>query len=211
VHFLSDFIRNLHDLDSLVKTAGYIGMALIIFAETGLLVGIFLPGDSLLVTAGFLASQGLFDVWTLGLLLNLAATCGNQTGYWLGRTTGPRIFKREDSRFFNKKHVKRASDFYARHGRKTIIIARFVPVVRTFAPVIAGVGNMEYKTFVAFDIIGGIMWVWSTLLIGYYLPRFFPGVQNHIEKVILGVIFLSMLPGVWGWWSERRRARDLAS
>jgi len=166
----------------------------------------FSPGDSLLVTAGFLASQGLLNVWILGVVLNIAATAGNQTGYWLGRSTGPRIFNREHSRFFHKKHVQRAHDFYARHGRKTIIIARFVPIVRTFAPVIAGVGRMEYATFFAYDIIGGVMWIWSTLLIGYYLPRVFPGAEKHIEQVILGVIFVSFLPGVWGWWSERRRA-----
>jgi membrane-associated protein len=211
VHFLSDLLQKFRNLPDLVHSASYIGMLAIIYAETGLLIGIFLPGDSLLVTAGFIASQGTLNVWWLGVGLTLAATAGNQTGYWLGRSTGPRIFKREDSFFFNKKHVKRAHDFYARHGGKTVILARFVPVVRTFAPVIAGVGNMKYKTFLLFDIVGGVMWVWSTLLIGYYLPRVFPGVENHIEKVILGVIFLSMLPGVYGWWSEIRRAKRSAT
>ena len=206
MHFLSDFLKNLRDLPALIEWAGYIGMSLIIFAETGLLIGIFLPGDSLLVTAGFLASQGFLNVWILGVLLNIAATAGNQSGYWIGRSTGPRIFKREDSRLFNKKHVQRAHDFYARHGGKTIIIARFVPIVRTFAPVIAGVGNMRYSTFLLYDLVGGVMWVWSTLLLGYYLPRVFPGVQDHIEQVILAVIFVSFLPVVWGWWTERRRA-----
>jgi membrane-associated protein len=207
VHFLSDFIQNLNDLPSLIKAVGYIGLAAIIFAETGLLIGVFLPGDSLLVTAGFLASQGLLNVWLLGVILNIAASAGNQTGYFIGLKTGPRVFKREDSRLFNKKHVERAHNFYNRHGGKTIILARFVPVVRTLAPVIAGVGRMKYSTFALYDIIGGIMWVWSTLLIGYYLPRVFPGVEKHIEQVILVVIFVSLLPGIIGWFMERRRMK----
>lgn len=211
MHILRDLFTHLNDLPALVQWAGYIGIAAIIYAETGLLVGIILPGDSLLVTAGFLASQGFLNVWVLGFLLMCAAIAGNQTGYLLGRTTGPRVFNREDSWFFHKRHVVRAHDFYERHGGKTIILARFIPVVRTLAPVIAGVGNMRYTTFALYDVIGGTAWIWSTLLLGYYLPRVFPGVENHIEKVILGVIFLSMLPGVWGWWSERRRSMGVES
>ena len=209
--FLHELIGNLRDLPALIQWAGYIGMVAIIFAETGLLVGIFLPGDSLLVTAGFLASQGFLNVWVLGALLMCAASAGNQTGYLIGRTTGPRIFKRDDSRFFHKRHVVRAHEFYERHGGKTIILARFVPVVRTFVPVIAGVANMRYATFALYDVVGGTMWIWSTLLLGYFLPRVFPGVEKHIEKVILGVIVLSLLPGVWGWWSERRRSAGVVT
>lgn len=205
MNFFREFISKLGDLTALAVWAGYIGMPLIIFAETGLLLGVFLPGDSLLVTAGFLASQGYFNVWVLGVLLNIAATAGNQTGYWIGRSAGPKVFAREDSRFFKKKYVARAHDFYERHGGKTIIIARFVPIVRTFAPVIAGVGKMNYRTFLMYDIVGGVLWIWSTLLIGYFIPRWFPGAKEHIEKVILGVIFISLLPGVFGWWIERRR------
>jgi membrane-associated protein len=211
VETIREFIRRLGDLTALAVWAGYIGMPIIIFAETGLLIGVFLPGDSLLVTAGFLASQGYFNVWLLGAILNIAATAGNQTGYWIGRTAGPKVFAREDSRFFKKKYVDRAHDFYQRHGGKTIIIARFVPIVRTFAPVIAGVGKMRYRTFLFYDVVGGIAWIWSTLLIGYYLPRWIPGAKDHIEKVILGVIFISLLPGVWGWWIERRRALRMQS
>jgi membrane-associated protein len=205
VNALREFIDKLGDINALVVWAGYIGMPLIIFAETGLLLGVFLPGDTLLVAAGFLASQGYFNVWILGVLLNVAATAGNQAGYWIGRSAGPRVFAREDSRFFKKKYVDRAHDFYQRHGGKTIIIARFVPIVRTFAPVIAGVGNMKYRTFLLYDIVGGVLWVWSTLLIGYYIPRWFPGAKDHIEKVVLAVIFISLLPGVFGWWAERQR------
>jgi membrane-associated protein len=211
VNFFREFVSKLGDLTALAVWAGYIGMPLIIFAETGLLLGVFLPGDSLLVTAGFLASQGYFNVWLLGAILNVAATAGNQTGYWIGRSAGPKVFAREDSRFFKKKYVDRAHDFYQRHGGRTIIIARFVPIVRTFAPVIAGVGKMNYRKFLFYDIVGGILWIWSTLLIGYYIPRWFPGAKEHIEKVILGVIFLSLLPGVFGWWAERRRLRRIAA
>lgn len=201
---LNDWLDKLQDLRGLIQWAGYLGTAIIIFAETGLLIGIFLPGDSLLVTAGVLASQGYLNVWLLGLILNVAATAGNQTGYWIGRTTGPRIFKRDDSRFFKKKHVARAHAFYEKHGGKTIIIARFVPIVRTLAPVIAGVGNMKYRTFLMFDIIGGVLWVWSTLLAGYYLGRIFPGIEQNMEYVILLIIFLSVLPMIIAWWKEKR-------
>ncbi|HKS07304.1 MAG TPA: VTT domain-containing protein [Gemmatimonadaceae bacterium] len=203
---LNDLLQKFGDLNALVQWAGYVGMAIIIFAETGLLIGIFLPGDSLLVTAGLLASQGYGDlnVWLLGLILNCAATAGNQTGYWIGRKVGPRIFVRDDSMFFKKKYVERAHKFYAKHGGKTIIIARFVPIVRTLAPVVAGVGQMNYRTFVLYDIVGGIGWVWSTLLAGYYLGRVFPGIEHNLEYVILFVVFLSILPAIFAWWKEKR-------
>jgi membrane-associated protein len=207
---LNDLLDKFGDLRALITWAGYVGTAAIIFAETGLLIGIFLPGDSLLVTAGVLASQGYLNVWLLGAILNVAATVGNQTGYWIGRTTGPRIFTRDDSRFFKKKHVKRAHDFYEKHGGKTIIMARFVPIVRTLAPVIAGVGNMKYRTFLMYDIIGGIMWVWSTLLAGYYLGRVFPGIEHNMEYVILLIIFLSVLPMIIAYYKEKRSATATA-
>lgn len=207
MHFLSDFVGKLRDLPALIQWAGYVGMFTIIFAETGLLVGIFLPGDSLLVTAGLLASQGFLNIWILCPLLTVAALAGNQSGYGIGRATGPRIFKREDSLFFRKSHLQRAHDFYEHHGGKTIILARFVPIVRTFAPVIAGVGRMPHGTFTSYDVVGGTLWIWSMLLTGYYLGRFVPGVAQHIEPVILIVIFLSVLPGVIGWIRESRRTR----
>lgn len=207
VQLLSELFDKLRDLPALVQWAGYVGLTLIIFAETGLLVGFFLPGDSLLVTAGLLASDPGFglNVWLLGLILNVAAIVGDSVGYSVGKATGPRIFTREDSLFFNKKHLLRAHAFYEKHGGKTIILARFMPIVRTFAPVVAGVGDMEYRSFLAYNVIGGVAWVWSMLLTGYILGRTVPGVAQHIEKIILLVIFLSILPGIIGWWRERSK------
>ncbi len=190
-----------------MQWAGYVGLTLIIFTETGLLLGFFLPGDSLLVTAGLLASQPDFglNVWILGVILTIAAIVGDSVGYSIGKATGPRIFTREDSLLFNKKHLLRAQAFYEKHGGKTIIIARFMPIVRTFAPVVAGVGQMQYRSFIMYNVIGGVAWVWSMLLTGYLLGRYIPGVAQHIEKVILVVIFLSILPGIIGWWRERSK------
>jgi len=209
VQLLTDFIHRLRDLPALVQWAGYVGLTLIIFTETGLLLGFFLPGDSLLVTAGLLASQPDFglNVWLLGAILTVAAIIGDTVGYHIGKVTGPRIFTREDSLLFNKAHLMRAQAFYDKHGGKTIIIARFMPIVRTFAPVVAGVGRMEYRSFLAYNVIGGAAWVWSMLMIGYVLGRTVPAVAQHIEKVILVVIFLSILPGIISWWRERSKHR----
>ncbi len=211
MQLISEFFRNLNDLPALIQWVGMIGLIVIVFTETGLLVGFFLPGDSLLVTAGFLASQDVFaaganlNVWVMGVLLSIAAIAGDQVGYAIGAASGSRIFAREDSRFFKKRHLLRAQDFYDRNGGKTIIFARFVPIVRTFAPVLAGVAKMNYRSFVTFNIVGGLLWVWSMLLTGYYLGRLVPGIEHHIEKVILGVIVLSILPGIIGAWRESRR------
>ena len=204
---LIDLLHRLRDLRGLVQWAGYVGLTGIIFAETGLLVGFFLPGDSLLVTAGLLASQPDFglNVYLLGLILSIAAIVGDSVGYAIGRATGPRIFTRENSLLFNRKHLQRAHAFYERHGGKTIILARFMPIVRTFAPVVAGVAEMEYRAFVAYNVIGGLLWVWSMLFIGYFLGRWVPGIDKHIESVILVVIFLSILPGIISWLRERRK------
>ena len=200
---LNDLLEKLRDLDALVAWAGYVGCAAIIFAETGLLIGIFLPGDSLLFSAGLYATGGNLNVWILGAILNVAATAGNQTGYWIGRTTGPAIFKREDSRFFKKSYVTRAHNFYEKHGGKAIVLARFVPIVRTLAPVVAGVANMNYRTFLLYDIVGGIVWVWSIVLAGYYLGLQFPAIKENIELVILIIVFLSITPAIYAWWKER--------
>ncbi len=207
VQFLREFIDRLRDLPALVQWAGYVGLTLIVFVETGLLLGFFLPGDSLLVTAGLLASQPDFglNVWILGGILTVAAIIGDTVGYHIGKATGPRIFTKQDSLLFNKKHLLRAQAFYEKHGGKTIIIARFMPIVRTFAPVVAGVGQMQYRSFLAYNVIGGIAWVWSMLMTGYILGRTVPGVAKHIEKIILLVIFLSILPGIIGWWRERSK------
>ena len=206
MEFLTPFFERLRDLPALVQWAGYVGLTLIIFAETGLLVGFFLPGDSLLVTAGLLAADPSFglNVWLLGGILTVAAIVGDTVGYNVGKATGPRIFTREDSLFFHKDHLLKAQAFYEKHGGKTIIIARFMPIVRTFAPVVAGVGRMEYRSFVVYNVVGGVLWIWSMLLTGWILARTVPGVAKHVEKIILLVVFLSILPGIIAWVRERR-------
>jgi membrane-associated protein len=204
---LASLFHHLRDLPALVQWAGYGGMTLIILAETGLLVA-FLPGDSLLVTAGLLISDGRvpLSLTLLGVLLTVAAIVGDTIGYAIGRSLGPRLFTREDSFFFNKKHLATARAFYEKHGGKTIVLARFVPIVRTFAPVVAGAAAMRYPAFLAYNVFGGAGWIWSMLLAGYWLGRTVPGVAAHLEKVILLVIFLSILPGIVAWWRERQRA-----
>lgn len=207
--FLSDLLARLRDMPALVQWAGYVGMTAIIFTETGLLVGFFLPGDSLLVTAGLLSVThpefGL-NVWTLGPLLTVAAIVGDTVGYHIGKYTGPRIFTRPDSLLFKRDHLLKAQAFYEKHGGKTIILARFVPIIRTFAPLVAGVGQMEYRRFLAYNVIGGILWIWSMLLTGWILGQTIPGVAKHVEKLILLIIFLSILPGIIAWLRERKRA-----
>lgn len=207
---LLDLFHQLTDVRALVQWGGYVGLTAIIFVETGLLVGFFLPGDSLLVTAGLLASQPDFglNVYLLGALLSAAAIVGDSVGYMIGRQMGPRIFTREDSLLFHKKHLIRAQEFYERHGGKTIVIARFVPIIRTFAPVVAGVGSMKYRSFIAYNVFGGLLWIWSLLFTGYFLGRYIPGIDKHIEIVILVVIFLSILPGIIGWWKERKKPAE---
>jgi membrane-associated protein len=206
MEFLSDLLNRLRDLPALIQWAGYVGLTAIIFIETGLFFGFFLPGDSLLVTAGLLASQGFsLDVYLLGFLLNIAAVVGDNTNYWIGRYMGPKVFTRDESLFFRRKHVERAHGFYEKHGPKTIVLARFMPIIRTFAPLVAGVAKMSYKTFVTYSVLGGTLWIWSMLFTGYFLGRMVPGIDKHIEKVIIVVIFLSILPGIISWMKERKR------
>ena len=209
---LLDLFHRLRDVRALIAWGGYIGLTAIIFAETGLLVGFFLPGDSLLVTAGLLAATGVFDanIWSLGFLLSAASILGNTVGYAIGKAAGPRLFSREDSLLFNKKHLYRAHEFYERHGGKTVIIARFMPIVRTFVPVVAGMGQMGYRRYTIYNIVGGLGWIWSMLLIGYFLGSYIPGVDQHIEKVIILVIVLSLAPGIIGWLRARSAAKSAA-
>lgn len=206
MEFLTEFFHRLRDLPALVQWAGYVGLTLIIFAETGLLVGFFLPGDSLLVTAGLLAADPAFglNLWLLGAILTVAAIVGDTVGYNVGKVTGPRIFTRENSLFFHRDHLLKAQAFYEKHGGKTIVIARFMPIVRTFAPVVAGVGRMQYRSFLMFNVVGGVLWIWSMLLTGWVLAKTVPGVAKHVEKVILLVVFLSILPGIIAYLRERR-------
>ena len=204
---LLDLLHRFSNLPELIQWAGLFGLTVIIFSETGLLVGVFLPGDSLLVTAGLLAARGYLNIYSLAPVLTLAAICGNSLGYWIGRASGPRVFNREDSLFFNKKHAIRAHEFYEKYGRMTIVLAQFMPIIRTFSPVIAGVGGMRFRTFITFNIIGAFVWIWSMLGIGYFLGSYIPGIDQHIEIVVVIVVFLSMLPGLIGGYKARRAKR----
>lgn len=206
MHSLLDWFHRVRDVRALIAWGGYAGLTGIIFAETGLLVGFFLPGDSLLVTAGLLAATtGVFNVVWLGLLLSVASILGNTSGYAIGQATGERLFRREDSLLFNKKHLYRAHEFYERHGGKTVVIARFMPIVRTFVPVVAGMARMGYRRYTLYNVIGGLGWIWGMLFIGYFLGRYIPGIDRHIETVIAVVILVSLLPGIIGWLRARRR------
>ena len=183
------------DLEALIKTIGLLGVFGFVFAESGLLIGFFLPGDSLLFTAGFLASQGLFNIWVLAIGSFIAAVVGDSVGYEFGKKVGPKLFTRDDSVIFNKEHLIRAQVFYERHGGKTIILARFMPVIRTFAPIVAGIGKMKYRTFVAYNIIGGVLWAIGLSLLGYFLGRAFD-IDKYILPIVGGILVLSVLPGI---------------
>jgi membrane-associated protein len=208
---LTDFFHRFSNLPELVQWAGLVGLAIIIFSETGLLVGVFLPGDSLLVTAGLLAARGYLSIYTLVPTLTIAAILGNSVGHFIGRATGPRIFNRENSLFFNKKHAIRAHEFYEKHGRKTIVLAQFMPIIRTFAPVISGVAGMKFSQFITFNILGAFLWIWSMLGIGYFLGNMIPGIDQHIEIVVIIVVFLSVLPGLISTIRARRAKRVTTS
>lgn len=202
IQWVIDLIRNPGEL---ITWGGYPGLALIIFLETGALV-FFLPGDSLLVMAGLYAAKGDLSIVGLNALLIPMAIAGDATSYWIGRRTGPHLFNRPRSRFFNPAHVQAAHDFYERHGGKAIVLARFMPLVRTFVPVVAGVAGMTYRHFATYNVVGAVAWVGSMTLTGYVLGTRFPLLVQHIEKVIVVVIVLSILPGVVEWLRIRARA-----
>lgn len=185
---------------------GYPVLALIVYLETGAMV-FFLPGDSLLVTAGFYAAGGKLSIVLLNLLLIPCAIIGDATSYWIGKKTGPIIFNRPRSRVFRPEYLDAARRFYLRHGGKAIILARFMPLVRTFVPVVAGVVRMPYLRFASYNVIGGAAWVLSMTLLGYFLGTAFPGLVKRIEIVIVAIVLLSVSPGLVAWWRERRRAR----
>ena len=201
--FFHWIISILRDPGILIKWGGYVGMTAVIFLETGAMI-FFLPGDSLLVVAGLYAAKGDLSLLLLNLLLVPAAIIGDATSYFIGAKVGPRIFDRPRSRFFRPEHVRAAHDFYLRHGGKAIIIARFMPLVRTFVPVVAGVARMPYRRFALFNVVGAFSWVVSMTFIGYFLGSRIPGLGKHIEKVILVVVFLSILPGIIGYIRSRR-------
>ena len=202
LQWILDLIRNPGEI---IAWGGYPALAAIVFLETGAMV-FFLPGDSLLLMAGLYAAQGDLNIWVLNGLLIPMAIAGDATSYWIGTRTGPHLFNRPRSRFFRPEHIQAAHAFYERHGGKAIIIARFMPLVRTFVPVVAGIGGMSYRRFAAFNVLGATAWVASMTLIGYVLGSQFPLLVQHIEKVIIVVVLLSILPGVFEWWKARGRA-----
>lgn len=185
------------DIPHLVKTAGYIGVFAIIFAETGLLVGFFLPGDSLLFTAGILASQGYLHIAWLCLGLFIAALLGDNVGYHIGKHAGPKLFTRPKSLLFNPQHLKRSHDFFEKHGGKAVIIARFVPVVRTFSPVVSGLARMPYAKFMFYSVIGALLWAVGLTLLGYWLGQTVPNIEIYIVPGIVIIVLLSISPGIY--------------
>lgn len=182
------------DIPTLVQAAGYIGLFAIVFAESGLFFGFFFPGDSLLFTAGIFASQGVFNIWALVPLLVVAAIMGDSVGYWFGAKIGPKIFTRKDSFFFNKKHIARTQEFYRIYGPRAVVLARFVPVVRTFTPILAGVGMMSYRIFLRYNIIGGLLWGAGITMLGYSVRLFVPGVERYLAPIVIVIIIISFLP-----------------
>jgi len=209
--FLFDVWRSLTDPDRLIHLLtqvitgwyGYLLLAGIVFAETGLLIGLFLPGDSLLFTVGVVAGAGQLDIVRILVLLVTASIIGDQSGYFIGYRTGPRIFSRPDSRVFKQDYIKQTQDFYNKHGGKTLIYAKFVPIIRTFAPFMAGVGRMPYGRFLSFNVFGGLGWVVSMTLGGYYLGSI-PIVRLHFEKAVIGIVVLSVLPLAIQFFKARR-------
>lgn len=185
------------DLIDLIKTVGYLGVFGIVFVESGLLIGFFLPGDSLLFTAGFLASQNFLDIKLLLIGCFLCAVAGDSVGYYIGHKFGRKLFKREDSLLFHKDHLIRAQNFYQKHGGKALILARFMPIIRTFAPVAAGIGAMEYSTFLIFNVIGAFLWAVCLTLAGYFLGGLVPNVDKYLLPIVGAIIIASISPGLY--------------
>jgi len=212
VQTVIDFLRSLTNPERLILLLstllsgwlGYTALFGVVFAETGLLLGFFLPGDSLLFTVGVVAGAGQLDIVLVNVLLMAAAVLGDTVGYWLGRKAGPHIFNRPDSRLFKREHLMRTHEFYEKYGGKTIVYARFIPIIRTFAPFVAGVGEMNYLHFLTFNVFGGIGWVFMMTMLGYKLGGV-PIIRAHFEKVILGIILISILPPILEALRSRRK------
>ena len=202
--FIRHLLHTLYDVEGLIRWGGTFLVCFIVFIETGFFVGFFLPGDSLLVTAGVFAGAGHLPIGTLLTLVTLCAITGDQLGYWIGRSAGNALYRREDSFFFRRSHLRRAHDFYEKYGGKTVILARFVPIIRTFCPPVAGAAQMSYTRYLSYDIFGGVFWVGSMILGGYLLGRSVPNINQRIHWVILVVVFLSILPAIIGALRARR-------
>lgn len=191
----------------LVATFGLIGVFAIVFAESGLFFGFFFPGDSLLFTAGLLAAQGHLDIALLWFGSTLCAIAGDSVGYAFGRKVGLSLLTKEDSFFFRKEHIHKTEAFYEKHGKKTIILARFIPIVRTFAPILAGIGHMEYRTFISYNVIGGVLWTTLLIFLGYTLGTVIPSIDRYLLPIVLGIIVISFIPILWEWRKNRTLSR----
>jgi membrane-associated protein len=203
--FIEQFFSTVYNVPELIRLVGLYGLILIVFAETGLLVGFFLPGDSLLITAGLFAARGDLSYPMLLATLIPAAIVGNATGYYIGHRTGMALYSRPDSLLFRREHLQMTHDYYVRHGGKTIVLAQFIPILRTFAPVVAGVGQMGYVKFATYNVVGAILWVGSMTTAGYMLGNLVPNIENRIHIVVAVVIGLSLLPPVIAWLRRRRQ------
>jgi membrane-associated protein len=201
---IRNLLHSIYDVEGIIRTGGPLLVCLIVFVETGFFVGFFLPGDSLLVTAGVFSAAGVIPLKWLLLPVMLCAIVGDQIGYWIGRAAGSALYNREDSFFFRKRHLQRAHDFYETYGGKTVILARFVPIIRTFCPPVAGAAQMPYTRYLIYDTFGGIFWVGTMILGGYFLGRSIPNIGQRIHYVILVVVVLSLLPAFIGVLRSRR-------
>jgi membrane-associated protein len=212
MHDLVDLFHKIYNVRGLVEFGGLAMLAAVIFAETGLLIGFFLPGDSLLVTAGVYCTSAnpehapLLNIWTVNLVVIAAAIIGDTVGYWIGAKSGPKLFTREQSLLFSRKHLLRTKEFYERHGGKTIIIARFMPFLRTFAPVVAGIGQMNYGRFLRFNVVGGFAWSLSMTLLGFTLGKVYPPITKEIDKLIILILFVSLIPGAVSYLKNRKNS-----
>ena len=209
IAWVESFFRTVYNVPELIRMAGLLGLIIIVFAETGLMIGFFLPGDSLLITAGLFAFKGDLNIWTLNIALVLAAIIGDATGYYIGRRTGQALYNRPNSLLFRRDHLIKTHEFYEKHGGKTIIIARFMPIARTFAPVVAGAAEMTYRNFAVYNIIGALLWVLSMTLTGYFLGAVVPDIDKQIHKVVAVVIFLSLLPPGIAWLKSKMQQKKL--
>ncbi|QQS18657.1 VTT domain-containing protein [Candidatus Saccharibacteria bacterium] len=185
------------DFIEIVRTGGLPILFLIIFAESGMMVGFFFPGDTLLFSAGILAAAGVLPIWVTVAVISAAAIAGDNTGYHIGRKLGPRLFKKEDGLIFRKDLIMKAEKFYEKYGTKTMLVAHFIPIVRSFAPVTAGAGKMDYKQFAVYDAIGDIVWAASITLLGYFVGSRIPGVEHYIEPVLIGIILVTLIPTIY--------------
>jgi membrane-associated protein len=206
VNLFEDFFHTIYNVPELIRIVGQFGLPLIIFAETGLLIGFFLPGDSLLITAGLFAARGDLSLPLLIVTLIPAAIVGNATGYQIGKRTGKTLYSRPDSLLFRREHLRMTHEYYERHGGKTIIIAQFAPILRTFAPVVAGVGEMGYRRFASYNVIGAIAWISGMTLAGYLLGNVIPGIDKRIDVVVMVVVAISLLPALIGWLRSRTKS-----